>query len=151
MTTEPITDLHDLDDQLDLADRNALRRVAGADLLSVPQQHTGVTFDNPLIRHLCKYKALDPHETSATRQRDGECFTICRREDLHSERQRNSLSYFPPHHGHGCHCLWADRALQVGTVVHVLDQEAVEAGVAVDRRLANNVRDNLIEPGPFGA
>jgi GTP-binding protein HflX len=29
MSTEPVTDFHDLDDQLDLADRNALRRVAG--------------------------------------------------------------------------------------------------------------------------
>jgi hypothetical protein len=107
----------------------------GADRPAVPEQFRGGGLDDALIGHMGEREALDPDEIEAGRQRHGQRLVIGPRQDLHAAGQRR----LGPDRGrddrHGRDDFGTHPAPEVRRVVHVFDQQPVDARVPIDFRL----------------
>ena len=91
---------------------------------------------------MSEHEALDPHEARAGRERHGDRARVRPRQDLDAERQRGGPVNRVADDSHRRHDFWTRFGSEVGAIVRVLDQQAIEPGIAIEARILDRLRDN---------
>jgi hypothetical protein len=120
----------------------------GADGLAIPQQGTGFGLGHEaFVGHVGEGEVLDPDEGRTGRERDGQSLAIRGGEDLDAERDVDGAADSRGDGRHGRDDLGANPAAEKGPVVHVLDDEGVEAGGRKQARLVDRLADEHVNRG----
>src|SRR5262249_16134548 len=114
----------------------------------VAKQLAGARLDQAFVRHVRIPESLDTDEVRARGVRDGERLAIRGREHLDAEDEAGFALHGARYDGHGRGDLGADTALEIRPVVHVLEAQRREPGVAVDSCLGQRLLyQRLDRPG----
>ena len=117
-----------------------------SDVLPVSQQGTGIRgLEKSFVRDAGKCEPLCSNELAVSRQRGRECGPVGTRQNLDAERSVGQLSQGGGDHSHRRDDLGSDVSLEVGEIVHVLDDQGVESGLDENLGILGDTGDDLIE------
>ena len=128
-----------------LLDVGKHQHAIGADRAAVAQQLPRARFDDTLVRHVRKDETLHAHELRAASEGDGQCLAIRGGQHLNAEHQASLAFDFARQRGHGGGDLRTDPALQIWTVVHVLEGERGEPRVTIDPCFGDRMFDQPVD------
>src|SRR5215813_4372515 len=113
----------------------------GADHLAIAQQLGGGGLDHPFVGHVGERVSFRAYEVEVGGVRHGHRFDVGAGQDLNACGRLAFSSYGVADNRHRRDDLGSDRAAQVWRVVHVFDDDAVYAAIAIDSSFADRLSD----------
>src|SRR5262245_36535083 len=114
---------------------------SGADHFAIAQQRGGGGLDHALVGHVRERVSFRADEIEAGRVGHGHRFDVGPGQDLNACGQAAFGFDGGPDDGHRRDDLRPDRSAQVWRVVHVFDENAVNATITIDRRFTDRLSD----------